>query len=124
MMRLHSKTETRAASKASNADLVKPVQKTVDRPGRNPIATEAPTFYQEFLDQLPLGAYRTTPDGRFDYANAALAELLGYPSVEKLKQANARHLYVDLEDRRRWQQQIQAAVNDELVCFKTQMRRL
>jgi PAS domain S-box-containing protein len=82
------------------------------------------TFHEEFLDQLPLGAYRTLPDGRIEYANAALAELLGYPSVGTLKQASSRYFYVDLEDREKWRDQIESAVSGKLVCFKTRWRRL
>ncbi|MDB4952534.1 MAG: Blue-light-activated protein [Myxococcales bacterium] len=43
--------------------------------------------------------YRTKEDGRFEYANPALARLLGY-SVEELLAKNLNHdIYIDAEDR-------------------------
>lgn len=47
--------------------------------------------YRTFLENAPVGVYRTTPDGEILFANAALLDILGYTSFEELKQ-------LDLED--------------------------
>jgi PAS domain S-box-containing protein len=38
-----------------------------------------------FLENVPVGVYRSTPDGRILYANPPLADLFGVDSVEELK---------------------------------------
>jgi PAS domain S-box-containing protein/putative nucleotidyltransferase with HDIG domain len=42
-------------------------------------------FLQRIFDRIPVGLYRTTPEGRIIHANLALARMLGYESVEDLK---------------------------------------
>lgn len=54
------------------------------------------------MDDLPVGFYRTTPGGAFVYANPALADVLGYETVEDLMKVDIRGLYVDSEERERW----------------------
>jgi len=62
--------------------------------------------YRRLLEDLPVGVYRSTPDGRFLEANAAMAELLGYERVEALMRERAQDLYVNDEDRARHHQQL------------------
>jgi len=40
------------------------------------------------VENLPIGVYRTTPDGRIVHANPALVEMLGYASFEELATRN------------------------------------
>jgi PAS domain S-box-containing protein len=54
------------------------------------------------FESLPVGVYRTTPTGEIIYANAALAELLGYGSVDNLKQTKSTAFYLDVADRDTW----------------------
>ncbi|MEN3336065.1 MAG: hypothetical protein V7641_5430 [Blastocatellia bacterium] len=44
--------------------------------------------YRQLLENLPLGVYRTTPDGAILYANATLVEMLGYQSFEEVAARN------------------------------------
>lgn len=60
---------------------------------------ESEKRYQDLLDHLPVGVYRTTPDGRIIEANPALAKMLGYASHEDLKDVNVKDLYVRSKDR-------------------------
>jgi PAS domain S-box-containing protein len=55
--------------------------------------------HRQLLEHLPVGVYRSTPDGRLLEANAAMAELLGYESVEALLQERVQDMYVNDEDR-------------------------
>ena len=55
--------------------------------------------YRAMLDHLPLGVYRTTPDGRIIEANRMLSLLLGYSRPEQLKDINVNDLYVQKSDR-------------------------
>lgn len=55
--------------------------------------------YQALLDQLPVGVYRTTPDGRIVEANTVLAAMLGFVRPRDLFSHNVRDFYVHGEDR-------------------------
>jgi two-component system, sensor histidine kinase and response regulator len=75
------------------------------------------------FDRLPAALYRTTADGEILAANAATAELLGYPSVEELLALDnaAEHSHVDPLARREWRRTIDASgvVRD----FQARLRR-
>ncbi|UCC86762.1 MAG: PAS domain S-box protein [Anaerolineales bacterium] len=61
--------------------------------------------YRTLFDGVPVGLYRTTPDGQVLDANLALAHMLGYPSRdEALKAVNAADMYLDPAERARWQE--------------------
>lgn len=55
--------------------------------------------YLALVEHLPVGVYRTTPDGRFIEANAALAHMLGYEVPKELKDLNVKDFYVRRGDR-------------------------
>lgn len=44
--------------------------------------------YRQLLENLPLGVYRTTPDGAILYANATLVKMLGYQGFEEIASRN------------------------------------
>ncbi len=60
---------------------------------------ESEKRYQKLLEHLPVGVYRTTPDGKIVEANQALANMLGYKKHEDLEDINVKELYVREEDR-------------------------
>ena len=60
---------------------------------------ESEKRFQTFLEHLPVGVYRTTPDGKIIEANQALARMLGYKKNEDLEDINVKDLYVREEDR-------------------------
>ncbi len=64
---------------------------------------ESEERYRSLFDDVPVGLYRSTPEGQILDANPALVGMLGYPDHESLLAASAANLYVDAEDRRRWQ---------------------
>ncbi len=82
---------------------------------------ESEERYRTLFERIPVGHYRTTPDGQFLDANPALAEMLGYPDRETLLRVGAAHLHLDPADRARWQ----ALVEREGVVrdFEAQARR-
>jgi diguanylate cyclase (GGDEF)-like protein/PAS domain S-box-containing protein len=78
------------------------------RPKRTPPdAPVAPAFrvgedrYKALVEQLPVGVYRTTPDGMIIEANAVLARMLGHKRPQTLFNCNVKDFYVRGEDRAR-----------------------
>ena len=60
---------------------------------------EAEIRYQELFDHIPLGLYRSMPDGTLLDVNPALVEMFGYPDRAALMAMNTADLYVDPRDR-------------------------
>ena len=57
---------------------------------------------RELVERAPIGIYRTTREGRFLYANAAYARMLGYASVEEILKLDVpTQIYYDPADRDR-----------------------
>ncbi|MBI2193845.1 MAG: response regulator [Planctomycetes bacterium] len=59
--------------------------------------------YRGMFDRVPVGLYRTLPDGRILDANPAFIGMLGYADREALRAVVAEALYVSPDDRARWQ---------------------
>jgi PAS domain S-box-containing protein len=53
------------------------------------------------FERVPIGLYRTTPEGQILDANPALIEMLGYPDRDTFLAINAAEIFVKPEDRRR-----------------------
>ncbi len=59
--------------------------------------------YRTLFDRVPVGLYRSTPAGQaLDY-NRAAAQMLGYKDPEALFDVDVDGLYVNAQDRERWQ---------------------
>ncbi|PYS52988.1 MAG: hypothetical protein DMF68_00590, partial [Acidobacteria bacterium] len=52
---------------------------------------ESEERYHNLFENIPIGIYRTTPDGRILMANSALVRMLGYSSFEELSAWNLEH---------------------------------
>jgi len=50
----------------------------------NPNTHEYEALYKSLMERLPIGVYRTLPDGTIIHANTALAKILGFQSAEEL----------------------------------------
>jgi PAS domain S-box-containing protein len=59
--------------------------------------------YRTLFDGVPISLYRTTPDGQVLDTNLAMVQLAGFPSRDEILQTRTTSLYVDPEDRARWQ---------------------
>ncbi|MCX6568815.1 MAG: sensor domain-containing diguanylate cyclase [Candidatus Aminicenantes bacterium] len=57
--------------------------------------------YKALVEQLPVGVYRTTPDGMIIEANTVLVEMLGHKRLQTLFRCNVNDFYVKSEDRSR-----------------------
>jgi PAS domain S-box-containing protein len=65
---------------------------------------ESEERYRTLFDGVPVGLYRTTPEGQVLDANLAASQMMGYPDQDKaLEMVSATDMYVDPEERARWQ---------------------
>ncbi|UCG65078.1 MAG: PAS domain S-box protein [Deltaproteobacteria bacterium] len=77
--------------------------------------------YKRLFENVRSGLYVSTKEGKFLNANKALLDMLGYESKEEFLKINiATDLYLNPEDRRRWQEMIErdGYVKDYEVDFK------
>jgi PAS domain S-box-containing protein len=60
---------------------------------------ESERRYRTLFERVPVGLYRTTPQGTILDANPSLVEMLGYPDRGTLLAVNASQVYLDPQDR-------------------------
>lgn len=68
---------------------------------------EQETRYQQLFDRIPVGLYRTTPDGKILDVNEALVRLLGYQEKASLLQRTAVEMQAHEIDREHWKQKLE-----------------
>jgi PAS domain S-box-containing protein len=62
---------------------------------------ESEVRLSSLFNRVPIGLYRTDPDGQFIAANPALVKMLGYPSHKKLLNTNVKEIFVNPELRQK-----------------------
>lgn len=62
--------------------------------------------YRTLTNQLPVGVYRVTLEGKLIFVNDALARILGYDDANELLQFRSSEIFFDPADRERFLQQI------------------
>ena len=58
--------------------------------------------FRSMFDHIPIGVYRTTPDGKILMANAALVRMLGYRTFQELSDRNLQGEVYEPEYTREW----------------------
>ncbi|MHA2405848.1 MAG: PAS domain S-box protein [Candidatus Hermodarchaeia archaeon] len=82
---------------------------------------ESEAQFRSLFDSVPVGIFRTAPDGQIHDANPALVEMLGYKIKEELLKHKASEFYVHAEARKRWEELIK---QEEVVrVFEAQFQR-
>jgi PAS domain S-box-containing protein len=78
--------------------------------------------YESLTNQLPIGVYQTSAEGKVLHANPAMAAILGYASVEELAQSVLTpHVYVDPQERE--QQNTMRKHNPGVYATEAQFRQ-
>ncbi len=77
--------------------------------------------YKSMTERIPLGIYRTTPDGNLLHGNPALARILGYPTLTEMLDRCLLPSMVVNNDRQRFHQRI-LAERDRVVTRELQLR--
>ncbi len=75
---------------------------------------------RHFLEDLPVGLYASTFEGKFLFANKALVEILKFPDLETLLSYRTVDLYINPADRTRLLKLLED--NDFVRHFETQLR--
>ena len=71
---------------------------------------ESELRYQDLLQHLPIGVYRTTTEGRIIEANQALADILGFKRIADLWHVNVNDFYVKKKARRDHMRQLASSL--------------
>jgi PAS domain S-box-containing protein len=76
--------------------------------------------YRRFIENLPVGVFQSTPEGKVLSGNPALAHQYGYGSVEEYLTIPAEDTWADPEQRREWVKLVEqkGTVNDYEVRLK------
>jgi PAS domain S-box-containing protein len=63
--------------------------------------------YRTLFEGVPVGLYRTAPDGKVLDVNAATVQMMGYPDRDSLVTLNSAEMYVHPEERERWKERME-----------------
>jgi PAS domain S-box-containing protein len=82
---------------------------------------ESEERYRNLFEGVPVGLYRTNPNGKVLDASMALVEILGYPNRKTILQTNAKEMYVKPQDREFFQAIIEK--QGTIYGFETKLYR-
>lgn len=82
-------------------------ERAVERRRQREQLTAAQERYRDLFDRIPIGVYRTTPDGRFIDANPAFTAILGYPDRATLLAAKVLDCFETPDDHRSWRERLE-----------------
>jgi len=99
-------TETRKIPVYEGSRVVRSVtvvRDITERKAAEEALRESEEKYRQVFDGIAEGIYRTTPEGRIEMANPALLKILGYDSLEELRQVDLNQTgYADSGERARF----------------------
>jgi PAS domain S-box-containing protein len=77
--------------------------------------------YRDLFNSIPIGLYRSTPEGSILDVNPTMVKILGYPDRDDLLQVKSLATYIDPDDRKQfqWLMEEQGFVHD----FTVRLRR-
>ena len=77
--------------------------------------------YRLIFEESPLGLFQSAPDGRLLSVNKTLAKMLGFKTADELLSHFAQELYLDVSDRKEWQERL---LRDKSIeGFEVRLRR-
>jgi two-component system cell cycle sensor histidine kinase/response regulator CckA len=77
--------------------------------------------YRQLFEDIPVGLYRSSPEGALIDVNPAMVAMLGYPDQDSLLATPAASLYVDPADRHRWRAEMRG--EGVVADFVVRLRR-
>lgn len=82
---------------------------------------ESEERYRTLQENIPLGTFRTTPDGNLLYANHSMLDMLGYDSLLDFKPVPLERVYVDPEQRDEFSKIMDS--NGSVTGFEVEVQR-
>ena len=79
-----------------------------ERDKKQEVLKESEESYYQIYEDIPVGLFRSMPNGTFLRLNSAMVHILGYPDRETLLRTNAVHLYGNQQERFDWQVMVEA----------------
>lgn len=83
------------------------IHKKSDRKDASSVSEDIVRKYIELFDRLPIGIYRTTPDGKVLTANPAFLSMLGYTDADDLEDIDLNKTHKSPEDRLKFIREIE-----------------
>ncbi len=76
--------------------------------------------YYQIYEDIPIGLFRSQPDGMLLKVNNAMVQILGYPDRKTLLDTNASRLYADPQERIKWQAMVETygVERETEVCLR------
>lgn len=71
----------------------------LERMHRKEVLHDVRQRHLTFLEEVPVGIYRTTPEGQLLYANPALIDMFGAESIDELRQLDVQNWYAEEGER-------------------------
>ncbi len=68
---------------------------------------ERERIYRSLFENVPVGLYRSSPDGKILEANPAFLKILGFESLDELKIGDATSLFAEPGERERWRRRLE-----------------
>lgn len=97
------------------------IQRAIEK-SRNERALErSERQYRRLFDEIPMGLFQRTLDGRLLDVNKAMVEMLGYPDRHTLLETHFSDLYMDPSDGFRWTEEI--STRGAVLDFVVRLRR-
>jgi PAS domain S-box-containing protein len=86
---------------------------------------ESEEQYRLLFNDIPIGLYRTTPEGEIIDANMAMVEMLGYPNRDSLLAANLFDIFSASQVEQQWKDRLkeEAAVHGVEIQIPVTMER-
>jgi PAS domain S-box-containing protein len=85
------------------------------------ISNNSEESYYQIYEDIPVGLFRSKPNGTFLRLNQAMVHILGYPNRETLLRTNAVTLYGNRQDRIDWQIMVETynVERESELCLRT-----
>jgi PAS domain S-box-containing protein len=82
------------------------IERAVEKKRQRDALRASEQRFRSFFDRVPVGLYRSTPEGRLLDVNLTLVRMLGYADRDALLAVRAQDLYADTADRALWQDRL------------------
>jgi PAS domain S-box-containing protein len=105
---IHIEVEFRAVANITSGLHLAILRDITDRKRAEEALRQSEERHRSLFNRVPIGLYRTKPDGQIVDANPALVRLLGYEDMSELLAVEVGQIFVDADARRREQEQLAA----------------